>query len=95
MSEEPKKPTAGFWITVALVVLLVGYPLSFGPACWWFSPETMPGISVAPIAYWPFGWAALNGPNWVTVAISRYALLSGRRSIVIPAQPDNGGYYLP
>jgi len=29
--------SAAFWITVALVVLLVGYPLSFGPACWWFS----------------------------------------------------------
>ena len=25
--------TAGFWITVALVAALVGYPLSFGPAC--------------------------------------------------------------
>ncbi|MSR60214.1 MAG: hypothetical protein EXS05_21675 [Planctomycetaceae bacterium] len=30
---SPRKPTAGFWIVVALVVL-VGYPLSFGPACW-------------------------------------------------------------
>jgi hypothetical protein len=29
-----RKPTAGFWITVAFVALLVGYPLSFGPA-WW------------------------------------------------------------
>src|SRR5689334_8238648 len=29
-----RKPTAGFWITVALVAVLVGYPLSFGPACW-------------------------------------------------------------
>jgi hypothetical protein len=34
MSEVGKKPTAGFWITVALVAVLVGYPLSFGPA-WW------------------------------------------------------------
>jgi len=32
MSEERKKPTAGFWFTVALVALLVGYPLSQGPA---------------------------------------------------------------
>jgi hypothetical protein len=31
---SPRKPTAGFWITVALVAVLVGYPLSFGPACW-------------------------------------------------------------
>jgi hypothetical protein len=34
MSEERKQPTAGVWITVALVAVLVGYPLSFGPACW-------------------------------------------------------------
>ena len=25
-----RKPTAGFWITVALVAVLVGYPLSWG-----------------------------------------------------------------
>ena len=31
---DRKKPTAGFWITVALVAALVAYPLSFGPACW-------------------------------------------------------------
>jgi len=29
-----RKPTAGFWITVALLAVLVGYPLSWGPA-WW------------------------------------------------------------
>jgi hypothetical protein len=34
MTASPKKPGAAFWITVALVVMLVGYPLSFGPACW-------------------------------------------------------------
>jgi hypothetical protein len=30
----PRKPTASFWATVALVALLAGYVLSFGPACW-------------------------------------------------------------
>jgi hypothetical protein len=29
-----KKPGLAFWATVALVVVLVAYPLSFGPACW-------------------------------------------------------------
>ena len=29
-----RQPSAAFWITVALVAVLVGYPLSFGPACW-------------------------------------------------------------
>jgi len=28
-----KKPSVGFWITVALVTVMVEYPLSFGSAC--------------------------------------------------------------
>ena len=40
---DSKKPTAGFWITVALVAVLVGYPLSFGPACWITSRTNLNG----------------------------------------------------
>jgi hypothetical protein len=29
-----KKPGVAFWATVVVVVLLIGYPLSIGPACW-------------------------------------------------------------
>lgn len=32
--EESKKHGWAFWSVVALLVLLVVYPLSFGPACW-------------------------------------------------------------
>ena len=31
---DRKKPGVAFWATVVLVVLLVGYPLSIGPAFW-------------------------------------------------------------
>jgi hypothetical protein len=31
---ERKKPGVTFWATVVMVVTLVAYPLSFGPACW-------------------------------------------------------------
>ena len=31
---DHKKPGVAFWATVGLVVVLVGYPLSLGPACW-------------------------------------------------------------
>ena len=31
---DRKKPGVAFWATAALVVVLVVYPLSFGPACW-------------------------------------------------------------
>jgi hypothetical protein len=33
-SSSPKKPGVAFWATVVVVAVLVGYPLSFGPACW-------------------------------------------------------------
>ena len=32
MTRTGKKAGFGFWVTVALVATLVGYPLSFGPA---------------------------------------------------------------
>jgi hypothetical protein len=28
-----KQPGVAFWATVVVVAVLVGYPLSFGPAC--------------------------------------------------------------
>jgi hypothetical protein len=34
MGTDRKKPGVAFWATVVVVVLLVAYPLSFGPACW-------------------------------------------------------------
>jgi hypothetical protein len=34
MTADGKKPGVSFWATVVVVVLLVAYPLSFGPACW-------------------------------------------------------------
>jgi len=34
MSEERKSPAAALWLTVGLVAVLVGYPLSFGPDAW-------------------------------------------------------------
>jgi hypothetical protein len=33
MTSDRKKPGVAFWMTVAVVVVLA-YPLSFGPACW-------------------------------------------------------------
>jgi hypothetical protein len=34
---DRKKPGVAFSASVVVAVMLVGYPLSFGPACWWFS----------------------------------------------------------
>src|SRR5262245_30846512 len=49
------KPGVAFWATVVAVVVLVAYPLSFGPACWIkYDPKRQE--VVAPKVYWPLGW---------------------------------------
>jgi len=94
----PRKPTAGFWTTAALVVVLVGYPLSFGPACWWFSTVAMPNpiryaslttihYKYAPRFYWPIGWLAVNGPNPIRRAIRWYAKI-GIERIFLPVDSN-------
>ena len=58
---DRKKPTTAFWISVALVMALVGYPLSFGPACW-LASRTGTGTAVE-ITYYPLAWIWGFGPD--------------------------------
>ena len=51
--ESQKKPGVAFWTTVILVV--VSYPATFGPACW-ISSRTGIGASVVSAAYAPLTW---------------------------------------
>jgi hypothetical protein len=53
-----RKPAAGFWFTVALVAVLVGYPLSFGPMQWLFHQGFMPQWAELPCHYFyrPLAW---------------------------------------
>src|ERR1700693_5218805 len=65
MTPDRKHPSAAFWLTVALVAVLVGYPLSFGPACWLTSQSadgdyTSRDCAWGMIAYWPLGRIALS-----------------------------------
>jgi hypothetical protein len=50
-----KKPGVAFWATVALVVVLIGYPLSFGPACW-ISSHLNAGTRAVRVIYRPITW---------------------------------------
>ena len=40
---DRKKPGVAFWATVVLVMVLVGYPLSIGPAVWLAVKTEAPG----------------------------------------------------
>src|SRR5262245_53120695 len=66
-----KKPGVAFWATVVVVVALVAYPMSFGPACWLAATPktgTLPKLHKAMIVYWPLGLASRwKGPVGTTV----------------------------
>jgi hypothetical protein len=47
-----KHPSAAFWATVVVVAVLVGYPLSFGSACWLAGRGVVP-MKATRMAYWP------------------------------------------
>jgi hypothetical protein len=52
MTPAREKPGVAFWTTVVVVVVLVGYPLSFGPACW-VTSRTSYGAKLIPLLYYP------------------------------------------
>lgn len=76
MTSNRKKPGMAFWAIAVVVVALVLYPLSFGPACWWFSNPEPHSRGFAPRIFWPMGWVATNGPEPCRRAIRWYALLA-------------------
>ena len=81
MTPLQKKPGVAFWATVVVVVALVTYPLSFGPACWWLTKRSVSPVAQhvmlrrSPHAYWPVGCVALHSPRLVMRAINWYATL--------------------
>src|SRR5262249_3659299 len=94
MTSNHQRPAASLWIAVALVVVVLAYPISFGPACWWCSREFEinfnpgKGWPKAPRIYWPMGWLARNGPLPIRRMIKSYAL---RRTTRIFLPTDSRG----
>ena len=77
--DQNKKPTAGFWITVALLAVLLLYPLSLGPACW-LSSQFMAGSSVVTTTYRPIlVVASLDVNPTVKKWIEWYSQMAARR----------------
>jgi hypothetical protein len=105
MNSDRKKPSVAFWAIVVVVVFLVAYPLSFGPACWWVSRSADPELvswSVlgaapeprAPGIYWPIGWLAENGPRPLSRFICWYAT-AWKRGVYLPADRDGNNWLRP
>ena len=78
MTSDRKKPTAGFWITVALAGVLVGYPLSFGPACW-ISSHANVGAPIVNVVYLPMMWIRDVSPEFIGDGILWYSRIGSAR----------------
>jgi hypothetical protein len=72
---DRKKPGVAFWATVAMVVVLVGYPLSWGPA-WWLSHQSWcPNWTYCAYldVYRPLRQLRVKGPYPIHEFVSWYA----------------------
>jgi hypothetical protein len=85
MTPDRKKPGVAFWATV-VVVVLVAYPLSLGPALW-ISSHTAPREKSVLIAYRPLAWIIGRSPRGPQRWIARVVIAPAvnDRSIVFSA----------
>jgi hypothetical protein len=58
MTTPRKKPGVAFWATVVVVAVLM-YPISFGPACWVSLRKNAGGRLVGAV-YYPILWMAFE-----------------------------------
>lgn len=65
---DRKQPSVAFWATIAVVVLLVGYPLSLFPIVWLDNRDMIPDEGAVHDVAWgycsPVRWLHDNGPGW-------------------------------
>jgi hypothetical protein len=75
-----RKPSAAFWIAVALVVALVAYPLSFGPACWLSEWIRLPSFADRGLRriYCPLANYAIGESNPAAMALRWWSCLGAK-----------------
>ena len=80
MGEEGKNPGWPFWTTVVLVSMLVGYPLSFGPACWVVTRrDDAESKDVFHHVYYPVLSVLIEAPEWLYGPVEWYLGLGAPR----------------
>ena len=94
MTSDRKKPGVAFWATVVVVVILVGYPLSIGPACWVTSRSDAGGDAVS-LVYQPifrFWWRG-KMPEERDPLRSYLRLLAGDGWDIAQREDESSEYY--
>ncbi len=74
MTSSHKKSTGEFWIAVALVAELLGYPLSEGPVLWLQVSGVLPNWlhAAAHHFYFPLDWLIDRAPTPIQSAFLWY-----------------------
>ncbi len=91
---DRKKPSAALWITVALVVALMAYPLSFGPACW-IASHCGQNQLIFESAYIPLIWIANRKPSaWDLLRPYAKCGMPDDGLIYLPQCGDSGSYFI-
>jgi len=72
MSDDRNKTGAAFRATVVVVVGLLLYVLSFGPACWAVGRGKL-GARPAAVIYRPLAVLTWKGPGWISGPLYRLA----------------------
>src|SRR5262245_36571618 len=80
MTSDRKKPGVAFWATVVVVVVL-SYPISFGPTCWLVSLDAMPesAVRAASTVYAPLIRCAANERHSAAQALAWWASVIRKR----------------
>ena len=82
---DRKKPGVAFWATVVVVVALVAYPLSFGPACWTWDRGLISDQALT-IAYRPLRRHIWHFPSLGLTAMCWWGNLGCRSQLVAETQ---------
>jgi len=66
-----RKPGVAFWATVVVVVVLMAYPLTFGPACWLSGWIKLPSFADQGLrrVYGPLADYTISEENSATAAL--------------------------
>lgn len=64
---RPATHVGRLWVGVALVTVLVLYPLSAGPVAWLAGRDAVPEYAQNAVGlfFWPLEWVIENTPEWM------------------------------
>lgn len=84
-----KRPGVAFWTIVLVAALAVGYPLSFGPACWIASRSENWKIATF---YWPIQTYVpyCPGGRGAVASYARLCIPADSRGVLVPFHDREG-----